>query len=336
MDIIMLALKRPDEERKVKPDFNRRNQDRWVKPELKRTGTERSAKPGASRFDSKIVGYTLVKKIGEGGQGKTEVVKRMSDNKILVRKEQKHFQMIITPEGKVPAEMYIFENIIGPTSPYSIIKFDHCNYTSQGLQTLYFEYCENGDVDRLVGKGIGECHIWDCFTQLADALAFLHYGHNRHSKTPPRGWQRVIHRDLKPANVFIRQRVHPTDKWQFVLGDFGLATPEEETSGCGTGEWIGPEVPKMTAKGDVWSLGAIIHAICHGYSPCDPPPKGWPGKSSNWYWMPQARNPKPLSSKYSDALNNEMFHCLTADPDRRYSSRALTQSLEKARRSTCY
>jgi len=306
---------------------------------LKRTNTERSAKLGVSKFESRIIGYTLVKKIGEGGQGKTEIVERRSDRKILVRKEQKHYQMIRTSEGKLPMEMYIFENIIGPTSPYSIVKFDHCNYTNQGLQTLYFEYCSAGDADQLRGIGIKESHIWECFTQVADALAFLHNGHNpdsSHSTTPPRGWQRVIHRDLKPANVFIRRKPKAGEKWEFVLGDFGLATLEEETSGCGTGEWIGPEIPEMTAKGDVWSLGAIIHAICHGESPCDPPPRNWPRKSNEWYWSPKARNPKPLPNKYSDALNNEMFHCLTANPDKRYSSRKLIESLENARRRGYY
>lgn len=169
---------------------------------------------------------------------------------------------------------------------------------------------------------------------IADALAILHYGHNPHSShptTPPRGWQRVIHRDLKPANIFIRRKPRAGNTWEFVLGDFGLATLVEETSGCGTGEWIRPEIPKMTAKSDVWSLDAIIHAICHGVSPCDPPPRSWPEKRSEWYWLPQASNPRPLPHKYSDALNNEMFHCLTADPDTRYSSKRLAGSLEKAR-----
>jgi len=342
MDIIKLALKQAKEERNAKPGLKRANSERAVTPGLRRTNTERSAKPGASQFDTKIVGYTLVKKIGEGGQGKTELVERIGDRrgrKLLVRKEQKEFKKIRTSAGIVPREMYIFEHIIGPASPYSILEFDHCNYTSQGLQTLYFEYCDGGDVDQLRGKGILESRVWECFTQMADALAFLHYGHNPHSShptTPPRGWQRIIHRDLKPANVFIRGRPKLGEKCQFVLGDFGLATLEEETSGCGTGEWIGPEVPKMTAKGDVWSLGAIIHAICHGRSPCDSPPKGWSKRGSDWYWMPQARNPRPLPDKYSDALNNEMFHCLTADPDKRYSSRRLTESLEDARHAGYY
>lgn len=82
---------------------------------LKRTNTKRSAKPGASQFHSKIIGYTLVKKIGEGGQGKTEVMERMidrkSDRQLLVRKEQTEFRMLVTSTGEVPMEMYFFENI---------------------------------------------------------------------------------------------------------------------------------------------------------------------------------------------------------------------------------
>lgn len=305
---------------------------------LQRVPTERPAGPGGhlmKKGEKSIQKYGLIRKIGEGGQGKTEIVERHGDGKIFVRKEQEKFTKIRTSKGYLPMEMYIFENIIGTKAPYSIIQFDHCNYTEAGLQTLYFEYCDGGDLDQLVGTNVSEGLVWRCFTQIAEALAFLHYGINPHSRYPtssPRDWRPIVHRDVKPGNIFIRRRQKHTDGWEFVLGDFGLATVEEVTSGCGTGEWIGPEVPEMTAKGDVWSLGAVLHALCHGEGPVSDPPKHWTSLQAHQHdWSPHTRKPRKLAPRYSNALNNNMFYCLTRNPKNRYSSRALTESLAKDR-----
>lgn len=285
-----------------------------------------SAASGAVRVTES---YEQLRKIGQGGQGKIWIVKRKSDNRILVRKEQKRFHM----QGSIPCEMHIFENVLTPHP--SIIDFDHANYNkANGSLVLYFEHCQGGDLQHFVPRngeaGVSENFLWECFVQLADAIAFLHYGYNRFANnpnTPPRGWRRVVHRDVKPENVFLRYKLTSSQVVpQFVLGDFGLATLEEETKdGCGTYQWIGPEIPYLTKQNDVWAVGAIIHALAHGRGPVPSAPRGC--SRDDWEMKPSARRPKPLSTAYSSTLNRNMMDCLVMNPRERISSLQLVRNL---------
>ena len=70
------------------------------------------------------------------------------------------------------------------------------------------EYCEGNNLRNFIDENPGrvmEDTKWKIFSQIVDALHYLH-GSN------------LIHRDLKPSNIFL-------DKNNNVkLGDFGLAT----------------------------------------------------------------------------------------------------------------
>ena len=287
-----------------------------------------SAASGAIRVKES---YDQLRKIGQGGQGKIWIVKRKSDGKILVRKEQKRFHM----QGSIPCEMHIFENVL--TSHPSIIDFDHANYNkANGSLVLYFEHCQGGDLQSFVPKGgeagPSENFLWECFVQLADAVAFLHYGYNIFSNTPdipPRGWKRVVHRDIKPENVFLRRKFTSNKVVpQLVLGDFGLATLDERTKdGCGTYAWIGPEIPVLTKQNDVWAVGAIIHALAHGRGPVASTPPGYRGGRDKWELSPTARKPRQLPTAYSGKLNSNMMDCLMMDPKERINSLRLVKNL---------
>lgn len=279
--------------------------------------------------------YDVIKTLGSGGQGKLCVVKRKSDKKVLVRKEQKEFSM----HGSTPREMYLFEHVL--TYHPSIIQYDHGNYINTRKDLiLYFELCKGGDLHEQLPRegesGRSEKFIWRCFIQLADAIAFLHYGYNRFADspyTPPRGWQRIVHRDLKPANVFLRRQLTSKNPFpEVVLGDFGLATLNDVSHSGGTDEWIGPEIPTLTKENDVWGVGAIVHALAHGVGPVAKPPRGWPkdkaGKDA-WYTDPKARIPRPLPKKYSSTLNENMMDCLVMDKKNRISSLDLLDNLVK-------
>ena len=290
---------------------------------------ERSARPGPTRRGTFKDQYVFIKSLGEGGQGKTEACRRKRDGKVLVRKVQKDYSM----HGDYPREMYIFENVLSPHP--SIVEFDHANYIKANHSlVLYFEHCEGGDLHQYIGTNPSEDLIWQIFIQLADALAFLHYGiSRRYPHSRPNGWQRVIHRDIKPANVFLRRRISSRNPYpDVVLGDFGLATLNTVTEGCGTDEWIGPEIPTITKAGDVWGLGAIVHALAHGQGPVPRPPRNWPRDRSSvreWYCDPMNRRPRSMPSRYSDDLNDNMMDCLTIDPSQRVTSQELLRHLER-------
>ena len=117
---------------------------------------------------------------------------------------------------------------------------------------------------------------------------------------------------------------------EIVLGDFGLATMMYETSGSGTPRWMAPEIPLATPKGDVWGIGACIHALAHGRGPVPSPPSHWPrGKDAEREWerRPSARQPKQLSTYYSSALNRNMMDCLEMEMNRRVDSDELLKHL---------
>ena len=223
--------------------------------------------PQKERSKTNPESYEEVKKLMDGGQGKVCVVKRKSDKKLLVRKEQKHYYLY---QGS-PFEMHILEKVL--TKHPRIVEFESGNYMKANNNlVMYFEYCKGGDlgdyIPRSGEKGVSETFMWDCFIQLAEAVAFLHYGYRSFAKdpdTPPRGWCRVTHRDIKPHNVFLRYELtskHPVP--DIVLGDFGLATLKYESYDAGTREWMPPEIPLCTPQGDVWGVGATIHALAHG------------------------------------------------------------------------
>ena len=276
--------------------------------------------------------YEEVKSLGSGGQGKVVVVKRKRDRKVLVRKEQNVYKMF----GDMPCETHILAKVL--KNHPRIIEFDSASYLkANNALVLYFEFCKGGDLldymPRRGEKGVSESFIWDCFIQLAEALAFLHFGYSRFEKDPnipPKGWCRVIHRDVKPDNVFLRHDITSKNQVpEIVLGDFGLATLISESHGAGTDEWLPPELPRCSKAGDVWGVGAIIHALAHGIGPVGSTPRGWSTKE--WLRHPQARQPRPLPSYYSSALNESMMDCLVRNPDKRVNSLDLYRHLMNER-----
>ena len=162
------------------------------------------------------------------------------------------------------------------------------------------------------------------------------YGYDRRRADPhhpPYGWQPVVHRDIKPYNVFCRTHCSPTTNSipDLVLGDFGIASTNLRTStGAGTPTWQGPEYPVVTAKTDVWGLGAIVHTLCHGTPPVDKrAPRGI--SEEEWSMMPESKRPMPLLRRYSDELNRNMMDCLRRDPRVRINSRDLIRRLIRDR-----
>ena len=99
--------------------------------------------------------YEQVRRIGAGGQGKVWIVKRKSDKKVLVRKEQKEYTML----GEKPMEQQVFERFI--RGHPRIIEFDHANFiAADHTLVLYFEHCQGGDlhdyIPRYGEKGCSE------------------------------------------------------------------------------------------------------------------------------------------------------------------------------------
>lgn len=205
--------------------------------------------------------YTHVKHIGSGGEGDCSLVKRGSDKKLFAFKTVYKPQLV---EHK-PIEAMI--EILFEHSHKNVIRLHDWTFVAGTiLVNYYFEYCQGGDLFNLMvqydlhNKDVPELFIWHTFLGVAGALDFLHRGFD------PRISDRVgvVHRDVKPENLFLRLPKNPADYPDVVLADFGMASFEFATyDGAGSALWQPPELPRKAPKGDVWSLGAIIHYMIH-------------------------------------------------------------------------
>ncbi|KAI9769106.1 MAG: hypothetical protein M1840_004457 [Geoglossum simile] len=189
---------------------------------------------------------------------------------------------------------------------------------------LYLEYCDLGNLLCLVerhllrGRHIPEQFIWHTFDALAGALAYLHNGNKRSPSSAADDWPIVLHRDIKPNNIFLKSRITGGNAIypHVILGDFGLSTRLDMSDFphlgevVGTARWQPPEIPKHSRRGEVWSVGAVIHSMCHlDEGPVPPPPPGVGEKV--WSELPIARIPLSLNPAiYSKELEVTMSRCL--------------------------
>lgn len=120
------------------------------------------------------------------------------------------------------------------------------------------EFCEEGDLSILIrrlrkeNRRIEENTIWKIFTQILQAIDFLHSQDNK-----------ILHRDIKPGNIFLQKG------GSIKLGDFGLSRQFSENSvqamsHVGTPYQMSPEQVnqlRYDEKCDIWALGCLLHEM---------------------------------------------------------------------------
>lgn len=211
----------------------------------------------------------------------------------------------------------------------SILRYVDSFITPEGESSIYTEYCNQGDLERLIrahwreGKLIPERFIRHTFTRLADALAYCHFGVEDATPDPMPdkvpGWLTVLHRDLKPSNVFLKFRPGETYP-AVVLADFGHAIREDDFEyelGAQSGAYI-VRPPEQTCgpEGDIWAVGAIIQMMCRldkGPLVHSDRPRGMPLS----YWVTntdQAYRPRGAGPDYTNELNQVLWWCQQISP----------------------
>ena len=225
----------------------------------------------------------------------------------------------------------------------------------------FFTFCDGGDLcdgllDRYVlrKQHIPEAFLWHVLLQLLQAVAFLsdplvvHEATDQASCSPQDNDDEkggltsvpvVLHADLKPDNVFL--------KWQdedhigypdVILGDFGLAfeLPPGQNKvyrKIGLPAWSAPEHPNLSAKGELWSVGAMIHALAHrGVPPIDFGCRdNWldpfnplaSTRASDFYKSFLPKKVRPLPDCYSAELNMIVLKMLTKNARKRPSAQEM-------------
>lgn len=284
--------------------------------------------------------YAKVKTLGQGGEGTCTLISHQRSGQLYALKtttSSEHFPK----DGKSkPLEAHIL-SAIGARHHNNITQLHFAivnrSLTRQFVE-YYFEYYPLGDLYEVLarhqsrGVRIPESFVRKTFLQLASVLEFLHRGYYTRDAYHGPG---VVHRDLKPENILLRQASSSDESGlpDLVLGDFGSASFEYSTyTPCGTDYWKGPEVPRASPKGDVWSLGAIIHQMVHFQGPIDDPPSHYPDDKYSealWYQQPKARRViSTVPEPYSNELRDAMLYALKPY-ESRPDSRQLLMMVEK-------
>ncbi|KAI4178968.1 MAG: hypothetical protein LQ346_007306 [Caloplaca aetnensis] len=275
--------------------------------------------------------YKLVKNIGVGGQGHCDLYKNVHDGKYLVCKIMKHG----THEagGSRPKEIDILMDIL---DGHPFVIHVKAYYLTKSLTMIWYEYCANGDLQDLIdayrrhNARVPESFIWHAYKQLSEVFAYIHTGYDRQSGRRPKNFKPIVHRDVKPPNIFLRP--NSNSKYpDLVLADFGIATTKlrscEEVC-MGTPAWQPYEIPVHSAEGDIWSLGACVHALATKSPPIKMRRKGF--TEEDWECEPDARNRADLRDfGYSSGLNEALCLTLRTDPRDRMKGKELVDEVRR-------
>jgi len=245
----------------------------------------------------KIGPYTLVRTLGNGAQGSLKEALDSNGNRVAIKVIRRYpdqlssemsllmneLQSLMCLRGKdnivnylteisTNEYIYIIMDLVEGTELLKVIQREHMVYEEKALEIL---------------------------KQLMVALSIVHES----------GW---AHRDIKPENILVNNSY---DKdIPLVLVDFGFATRERfPEKGMGSPGYCAPEVVRGTGSydshaADIWSSGAVLHAMLLGRTP---------GRRIN-------TTHSGLSAKCIKLLRR----MLSMDPDMRPTAREVLELLE--------
>ena len=274
--------------------------------------------------------FVRLGRLGVGSEGTIWLEQNVHTKEYFACKDKRvRVSFKVATGEEIPKEVYIRKFRMPWEHPNLLDLHGWCIIPSDPPRrcNIYYEYCAGGNLRDLIPKGHpahhSEAFIWHVFIQLAEALDGMHN----------HGSQRVLHRDVKPENVFLKSQYRPNHRFPTIkLGDYGSAYCEDERANTGsdsgpmiTWSYMPPEI-ECSAAADIWALGAVIHELCHGFSPVSE-------KGIHWERDPAARKPKDLPKIYSDALHWQVMSCLRSSRHDRPSAQTLVRRLHRERPS---
>jgi serine/threonine protein kinase len=121
---------------------------------------------------------------------------------------------------------------------------------------IVMEYCDSGDLSKLIGNPIKENMAKYYFKQIVKGLQYI----DKH---------KIMHRDIKPKNLLLTN-----NKKTIKICDFGFAKPKDGLTKCftvcGSPLYMAPELfgnSNYNDSIDIWSIGMILYEMLFGYHP---------------------------------------------------------------------
>jgi eukaryotic-like serine/threonine-protein kinase len=249
--------------------------------------------------------FVLVRELGPGGMarvflGRDEVLDRPVAVKIVEPDpEDPEIGLRFRREGRAAARL---------SHPNIVRVYDAGEDELDGIGVSYIvmEYVPCGDFKDMMERNgpLPEAMLSRVGADVAAGLAHAH----------ERG---IVHRDVKPRNVLIDDRGSPK------LADFGIARALDATTShnrgesyLGTAAYSSPEQLKgerVTAKSDVYSLGATLYHAAVGRQPFS----GNSLEVANQHVSNAPEPPRARGAKIGDDMEALILACLAKDPSRR-------------------
>jgi len=249
--------------------------------------------------------FVLVRELGPGGMarvflGRDEVLDRPVAVKIVEPDpDDPEIGLRFRREGRAAARL---------SHPNIVRVYDagEDELDGNGVSYIVMEYVAGGDFKDMMERNgpLPEAMLSRVGADVAAGLAHAH----------ERG---IVHRDVKPRNVLIDDRGSPK------LADFGIARALDATTShnraesyLGTAAYSSPEQLKgerVTAKSDVYSLGATLYHAAVGRQPFS----GNSIEVANQHISNAPEPPGARGAKIGEDMEALILACLAKDPSRR-------------------
>lgn len=212
-------------------------------------------KRAPSRHLPRIEGYSILKKIGQGGMSTIYLAERESDGRRMVVKTLSI--ALVENKKSVLRSHQEFKLISRIHNPHIVRLYDH-GTVDDVLYTI-MEFFPKGDLKQRLSKGMVQKKALFYLRQIAEGLNSIH-------------GCGIIHRDLKPGNIMFRE-----DESLAII-DFGISKDINSTLDLtehgqimGTPNYMAPEQGKgpykPDARSDIYSLGIMLYEMLTGKKP---------------------------------------------------------------------
>lgn len=205
----------------------------------------------ASNVPINVEGYSLIKKLGEGGMSEVFLAEELATH-------QQHVLKMLPiaadgdPVGGEMMDRFLQEfALVSQIDHPNVARIHHQGFTEHHAY-IAMEYFPGGDLRELIARGIAPDVAVAILLQIAGALTACHA-------------QGIVHRDMKPDNVMIRA------DGSLGLADFGIAKQLDSNFNrtkhgevFGTPYYLAPEQAlglPVDQRTDIYSLGVLFYEM---------------------------------------------------------------------------